>query len=721
MRRILSLFMLLLFAGNTLAMSVELGIDEVLIVDNTTVTFDVSQNNPNLVFLLLDGENSSLVEGLHFGESVFFEGVNYTVGSLDLNLDLNTRILKLHLSGNYSTLRVLKKRDFEVSPVESFDAYVKVKIKNTGYYEINDTLVVSAQGVEIEERDIDLKPGESLTLKISPSYNQLTFMLKDAKLLKSITVASLEELVTIERIWKDGKLHVLLRNHGDPVNVTLKLLVSGMTFDKKEVFLNSKEEKEVVFDSDITQGTILLDYGVIKQESFYFEMPKVSLVRAEKENEKLKIWLRNDGKVGFSGRVSIYQSSVIVGEPYFIDVTIKPNEVVYLEFKVPEDTQILTVMVTSSSYSATFPISLKAELTAKAVNSYAKGVLGGTVSYVITIIGNGKVEFGISGLPDSIKAYFYYGDTQVKELDVVQNAQVTLVLKLPNLPQGFVLNEPIDFNVMVNDIEIPLKLEVSGIGILPVYGDNWLAKVNYTSEYHHVDLPYRVFGNEITPPFAFEPWNGEKIAILYGRYIRQGKDLRIHLLDLSGKIIASSTQERGRSDYLIFNESEFMIMVEGEGYFEGILLVSDYLNELKNVSFELKKREFGEGLRTFIINAAPLRGQKLRFSLSSDREVELRAYYFTLNNEKENFDPLSTNFKGVFRERGKAIEGELSIRSYEDFIAVAVIGEGNVTLNFEKAGRGVEVGELKSREVYLIIAVLMLLLAVVVYLEKKMG
>ena len=101
--------------------------------------------------------------------------------------------------------------------------------------------------------------------------------------------------------------------------------------------------------------------------------------------------------------------------------------------------------------------------------------------------------------------------------------------------------------------------------------------------------------------------------------------------------------------------------------------------------------------------------------------MELRAYYFTLNNEKENFDPLSTNFKGVFRERGKVIEGELSIRSYEDFIAVAVIGEGNVTLNFEKASRGVEVGELKSREVYLIIAALMLLLAVVVYLEKKMG
>jgi hypothetical protein len=717
MKKILPFFILLLFVGNALALSVELGIDEVLIVDDTIVTFDVAQNNPNLVFLLLESENTSLIKGLHFGESVFFEGVNYTVGSLDMN----TLTLKLHLSGNYSGVEVLKKRDFSVSLVETFDAYVRVKVENTGYYEINDTLVILAQGVEIEERPIVLKPGEGLTLKVSPPYTQLTFMLKEAKLSKTITVTSTEELVTIERIWKDEKLHVLLRNHGDPVNVTIKLLVSGMTLERRKVFLSSKGEREVVFETDAVQGTVLVDYGIIKQESFYFEMPMISLTRIEKEKDMLKIWLRNDGKTAFSGRVSIYQNSVIVGEPYFADVTIIPDEEVSLEFKVPEEAQILTVGVMSPSYSATFPISLRAELSAKAVNSYAKGILGRSVSYVISLTGSGKVSFGVEGLPDPIKAYFYYGDTQVKELDVVQNAQVTLVLKLPNLPQGFMLNEPIDFNVTVNEIKIPLKLEVGGIGILPVYGDNWLAKVNYTSEHHHVGLPYRVGGNEITPPFAFEPWGGEKIAVLYGRYIRQGKDLRLHILDLSGKIIASSTQERGRSDYIVFNESEFMIMVEGEGYFEGVLLVSDYLNELRNVTFELRRREFGEGMGVFIINATPLRGQKLKFSLSSDRDVELRVYYFTLNNEKENFDPLSTNFKGAFKGRGKVLEGELGVRSYEDFIAVAIIGEGNITLNFEKASGGAEVSELKSREAYLIIGALLILLAVVVYLEKKIG
>lgn len=181
MKKILPFFILLLFAGNALALSVELGIDEVLIVDDTIVTFDVAQNNPNLVFLLLESENTSLIKGLQFGESVFFEGVNYTVGSLDMN----TLTLKLHLSGNYSGVEVLKKRDFSVSLVETFDAYVRVKVENTGYYEINDTLVILAQGVEIEERPIVLKPGEGLTLKVSPPYTQLTFMLKEAKLSKN--------------------------------------------------------------------------------------------------------------------------------------------------------------------------------------------------------------------------------------------------------------------------------------------------------------------------------------------------------------------------------------------------------------------------------------------------------------------------------------------------------------------------------------------------------
>lgn len=233
-------------------------------------------------------------------------------------------------------------------------------------------------------------------------------------------------------------------------------------------------------------------------------------------------------------------------------------------------------------------------------------------------------------------------------------------------------------------------------------------------------MPYRVVGKEITPPFLFEPWEGEKIAIIYGRHIRQGKDLRLHLLNLSGNIIASSIQEKGKSDYLIFNENEFMIMVEGDNYFEGILLVSDYLNEPKTITLDIKRKDFGEGLRTVILNATSLRGKKLRFSLSSDRDVELRIYYFTLNSEKENFDPFSTNFKGVFKGRGKTITGDIGIRSYEDFIAIAIIGEGNVTINFEEMERVADVSKVTSKA-YFILGTLVTLLLVVIYLEKKIG
>ncbi len=271
--------------------------------------------------------------------------------------------------------------------------------------------------------------------------------------------------------------------------------------------------------------------------------------------------------------MSVYQNGFIVGEPYYRSVEVNPDEEALVEFRIPpRDAEFLTIAVSSGTYSLTFPIQLKGTLDVRALNSYSKGILGG----------NGQLHAphkrrrrrhagGVEGLPDSIGASFYYnGGAEVKELNVVKSAQVTLLLRLPNLPRGgFTLNVPLTFNVTVNGIKTPLKLEVGGIGILPVYGDNWLAKMNYTSEHHHVGLPYRVVGRDLTPPpFVFEPSEGgEKIAVLYGGdYVggRGGKDLSLHLLDTSGRIVASSTQEKGKSDYLVFNQSDFMLMVEGE-------------------------------------------------------------------------------------------------------------------------------------------------------------
>ena len=717
MKKVIIPFILLLFAGNVFALSIDLGMDEVLIVDNSRVSFDVAQNNPNLVLLMVETPNGSVLKGLTFGESLYVNGVNYTVG----RLDPQKMILTLHLSGNYSKTEVLKKKDFKVEILEAFDTYVKLRIINTGYYDLNDTLIISSQGLPVEERPIFLKRGESITLKVKVPSNQINVTAEENKISKTVTIESFEELISLENLWKDDRIHVKLKNHGDPANVTLKLLFNGLTVEKKGITLERGEEKEVSFESNINQGALVIDYGVIKQESFYFETPVISLVKVEKEKDKLRIWLKNEGKGKFVGKVSVYQNSFIVGEPYYRSIEIDPDKEGLVEFEVPEDAEFLTIAISSGTYSSTFPVSLKTGLDVKALNSYAKGILGGKTSYTLLINGNGNVKLGVEGLPESIRASFYYNEAEVKQLNVVKSTQVVLLLQLPNLPQGFTLNKPFKFNVTINGIKIPLELEVSGIGILPVYGDNWLAKMNYTSEYHHLGLPYKVVGKDITPPFVFEPAKGEKIAIIYGNYIRQGKDLRIHLLDTSGKIIASSTQGKGRSDYVIFNQSKFMLMIEGGGYFNSILLVADYLEVPKNITFEVKRKEFGEGLRTFIINASSLRGKTLEISVSSSRDVEVRAYYFTLNREKEDFDPLSTNFKGAFKGRGEEIQGALEIRSYEDFIAVAIIGEGNVTMKFNVKGGELGVRELSSRVIYLAVLGLLALLIGVIWLEKKLG
>ncbi|ASI99623.1 COG1470 family protein [Thermococcus celer] len=709
---------LLILAGNASALSVDLGIDEVLIVDNSTVSFDVAQNNPGLVFLMVETPNGSVLKGLTFGESLYTGGVNYTVG----RLDPTRMVLTLHLSGNYSKTEVLKKRDFKVEVLEAFDAYVKLRVTNTGYYDLNDTLLVSSQGVPLEERSIFLRRGESTTLKVRAPSGGITVTAEGSGISRTVTVGSFEELVSVDEIRKDEGLHVRLRNHGDATNVTIKLLLNGLTVEKMTITMGRGEEKEVSFESDINQGALLIEYGgVTRQESFYFEAPTISLTKVERVGDKLGVWLKNEGKGKFAGKVSVYQNGFIVGEPYYRSVEVNPDEEALVEFRIPRDAEFLTIAVSSGTYSLTFPIQLKGTLDVRALNSYSKGILGGTASYTLLISGDGDVTLGVEGLPDSIGASFYYNGAEVKELNVVKSAQVTLLLRLPNLPRGFTLNVPLTFNVTVNGIKTPLKLEVGGIGILPVYGDNWLAKMNYTSEHHHVGLPYRVVGRDLTPPFVFEPSEGEKIAVLYGDYVGRGKDLSLHLLDTSGRIVASSTQEKGKSDYLVFNQSDFMLMVEGSGYFNSILLVADYLERPMNITFELRRKEFGEGLRTFVINASPLRGKTLKILVNSSGDVEVRAYHFTLNREKEDFDPLSASFKGAFRGSGRKIEGEIGVRSYEDFVAVAVIGEGNVTMKFNVVGGELGVGEVSSKAAYLAVLGLLLLLLAAVWLERRIG
>lgn len=137
---------------------------------------------------------------------------------------------------------------------------MKLRVTNTGYYDLNDTLLVSSQGVPpLEERSIFLRRGgESTTLKVRAPSGGITVTAEGGSgISRTVTVGgSFEELVSVDEIRKDEGLHVRLRNHGDATNVTIKLLLNGLTVEKMTITMGGRggEEKEVSFESDINQG-----------------------------------------------------------------------------------------------------------------------------------------------------------------------------------------------------------------------------------------------------------------------------------------------------------------------------------------------------------------------------------------------------------------------------------------------------------------------------------
>lgn len=713
MRKVLIPLILLIFAGNVLAYPVELGIDEVLLVDDSVVTFDFIPSN-NMVYLRVEGPSGSNSSVLGFGGSLFFNGVNYTVGRFD------TKKLVLHLSGNYSRLEIVKKKDFSVKVVESFDTYTRLSLRWDGYYGINDTLRVYSNGLLVKELPVSLEWGDEVTFKVKTPPSGLLVLSFGylGNLSRNVVLEEIEKQVEITSIERDEELHVTLLNRGDAVNATVMLTAGGLTLEKKEVHLERGEQREVVFERNPLQGAVAVDYGAVAQESFYFQPPDISLVSYSLDGETLKIRLKNDGGY-FHGKVSVMSNSVVVGSPLYLDISLREGEEKEVAFNLTEDVDYATIVISSADFTTSVPLMLEKGLDVRFVNDYARTHLGGSATYSLVVTGEGRVELGVAGLPDSAKYAFYYGQNEVKTLNVEGSVQLTLVVSLPSFPSGFRVEAPLKFNATVNGESYPLTLEVSGAGRLPVYGDNWLAKSNFTSEVHYLGLPYHVVWRDVTPPYIFENITGEKIAFLYGRYVRQGEDLKLHVLSPYGDILHTSSSPEGRPDFVIFNESEFMLMVEGKGFFDSVLLVAHYMEKPENVTLELERKPFGEGLEVVIINATPLRGKKLTIRASGE-DLELKAYHFTLNSEREDFDPLGTG-KAVFTVKGDNVSGTMAVRSDEDFVAVVVRGEGQVGLSFEVGGTGVSASEVTTRWPYLAVVGLGLLLALAVFLEKRLG
>lgn len=713
MRKVLiPLILLIIFAGNVLAYPVELGLDEVLLVDDSVVTFDPSPSGDR-IYLRVEGPDGSNSSVLGFGESLSFNGINYTVG----RFDPATKKLVLHLSGNYSRLEIVKKKDFSVKVVEAFDTYTRLNLRWDGYYGINDTLRVYSNGLLVKELSVSLERGDEVSFKVKTPPSGI-LVLSIGELTKNVVIEDIEKQVEITSIRRDEKLHVTLLNRGDDVNATVMLTAGGLTLEEKGVHLERGEQKEVTFDRNPLQGAVVVDYGAVVQETFYFQPPDISLVSYSFDGETLRIRLKNDGG-HFHGKVSVMSNSVIVGSPLYLDISLREGEEREVAFNLTEDVDYATVVISSAEFTTSVPLMLERGLSVRFVNDYARTYLGGSAAYSLVVTGRGRVELGVAGLPDSVRYAFYYGQNEVRTLNVEGSVQLTLVVSLPSFPSGFRVEAPLKFNATVNGEDYPLTLEVSGAGRLPVYGDNWLAKSNFTSEVHYLGLPYHVVWRDVTPPYIFENVTGEKIAFLYGRYVRQGEDLKLHVLSPYGDILHTSSSPEGRPDFVIFNESEFMLMVEGKGFFDSVLLVARYMEKPENVTLELERKPFGEGLEVVIINATPLRGKKLTIK-ASGKNLELKAYHFTLNSEREDFDPLGTG-KAVFTVKGDNVSGTMAVRSDEDFVAVVVRGEGRADLSFEVGGVGVSASEVTTRWPYLAVLGLGLLLVLAVFLEKRLG
>lgn len=130
-------FFFILLVGQVIVFFIEVGIDEVFIVDGQVFIFDFGQSGDRFfVSVLSYGEEMYFV--FVFGENIIVGNVIYVIGLYDCQ---NQRFI-VYIFGNYISVRVMKKYDFGVEVIEVFDIYVKVKIKNMGFYLFNDIFFV---------------------------------------------------------------------------------------------------------------------------------------------------------------------------------------------------------------------------------------------------------------------------------------------------------------------------------------------------------------------------------------------------------------------------------------------------------------------------------------------------------------------------------------------------------------------------------------------------
>lgn len=133
----------------------------------------------------------------------------------------------------------------------------------------------------------------------------LVFSLKEKGILKDVFFGILEFQVEIEEIMGSKGVKVKVFNKGDLVNVIFSFFYSSnMVLELKKI-LFQWGISWVEFFNFINQGVVVVDYGKVIQQIFYFRLVFLVFENIFREGEYFRVVFKNMGEFFFRGFVSV--------------------------------------------------------------------------------------------------------------------------------------------------------------------------------------------------------------------------------------------------------------------------------------------------------------------------------------------------------------------------------------------------------------------------------
>jgi len=422
---------------------------------------------------------------------------------------------------------------------------------------------------------------------------------------------------------------------------------------------------------------------------------KIQITSISRDEENVVLTLENVGNETLSNIfVSLIQNGLIIGTPYerYIDLMAPSNKTI-LTFQVKDDLSSVEVIINGDSFSEhlilPIPATNKGNLAITSIFPSRKVNLGTTVVYDILLRNRGPETFyylGIQGLPQAFTIRFTSNDSEISGviLKEAQEALVSLTIDLPKFPRGFVIDESIIFHVIAVDAitysevinETPNEWLANAAGTVELTltptirdilevggktGENDLATP--TSEIHYPGIPYSFnnlpLGSYLAPKFVLTG-NQTYIFSLYGDYVGTDIDLNLHVFNASGTLIDASYSSRGQSDTVeiyISTPGIFLIVITNDESLSqrlgaGTLLITEKwaIEQASNNSISLDEKHYPDfmlnEIKVLWVDVGKYQGQEITLQIdwSSSFGAELRVYPFSRNSQKNDYDPLASNY-----------------------------------------------------------------------------